>query len=236
MIDLATAAEGALLSALAYKEYEASLLHRHPDAIVVENRNARAVVLNREDTIDIIFAGSDDYRDWRGNFMRGKVARGGIGKVYDGVADYYGLLRDRIHAAVKDDDKPFRCFGHSLGGASAEMFAARRVAHGKPVACLHTYGAPMVGDKEFAAVSAQIPDAYNWWIPGDVVPYQPKLAGLIPLGYCRARAPHVVDGLKVTRKVPLWRPPLGRWLSGGLAHSAYDGYWKALEGLRKALT
>lgn len=233
---LTESAEGALLSALVYDEYENLLLMRHSDVTVIKVKNARAMVLEDADTVTVVMAGSNDWKDWRGNLMRGKVARGGIGRVYDGVADYYGLLRDHIHAAIKGDDKPFRCFGHSLGGAAAEMFAARRIAHDKPVACLHTFGASMVGDKDFAAVSARIPNAYNWWIPGDAVPYQPKLAGLIPLGYRRARDPHVVSGLKVTRKVPIWRPSLGRWMGGSLAHSCYEGYYKALDGLAVAVT
>lgn len=234
-MNLSTAVEGALLSGFAYKEFDAQLLMRHPDAIIIEFRNARAVVINREDTVDLIFAGSDDYRDWMGNIMRNKVSRGGIGKVYKGVADYYGLLRDRIHAAIENDDKPFRLFGHSLGGAAAEMFAARRVAHGKPVACLHTYGSPMVGDKDFAKVSAQIPEAYNWWIPGDVVPYQPKVLGMFSKGYERARVPCLIDGLKIVRKVPFWTPPIARWIRKGLAHGWYDGYYEGLRKIEKVL-
>ncbi len=236
MNHLQAAAEGALLSSLVYDEYESLLLMRHPDVTVIKRKNARAMVIETDECVTLVMAGSNDFADWLGNVMRGKVARGGIGKVYDGVADYYGLLRDHIHAAVKDDNKPFRCFGHSLGGAAAEMFAARRVAHGKPVECLHTYGSPMVGDKEFAAVSAKIPNAYNWWIPGDAVPYQPKIAGFIPLGYRRARDPHVVNGLKVSRKVPFWRPSIGRWMGGSLAHSCYEGYYRDLNRLAVAVT
>lgn len=229
------ATECALISSLAYKELEDTLLLRSPKAIIIQRENARVVLIEGPDFIDVAFAGSDDYEDWMGNVLRNKVAREGIGKVYKGVADYYSLLRDAIHDSIPDPQKPQRVMGHSLGGACAEMYAARRTIKGKPVKCLHTFGAPMVGNGDFANASARTPEAFNWWIKGDVVPYQPKLGGLIPLGYVRAREPHVVDGLKITRTSPFWTPPVLRWFRKGVAHAAYEGYYEGLKKLEGAV-
>ncbi len=174
------------------------------NTVVVARKNARVIVETYPDFQDITYAGSNDCADWWGNFHIGMVRRSHVGLIYDGVADYHDLVREML-IRVLDPQKPKRFRGHSLGGGAAKRAAAGHAVKGGRVDSVHTFGAPMVGNQEFADIykSCEIP-TFDWWAPGDLVPYQPNLLG-IPLGYKRDTAPLVLgpDGI-VSDVIPNW--------------------------------
>lgn len=66
--------------------------------------------------------------------------------------------------------------GHSLGGALAVILAATLRENGVPVHGLYTFGAPRVGDKEFAKqLNRGLRNKSHWRVvnEGDLVPHVP---------------------------------------------------------------
>ncbi len=172
--------------------------------VVVARENARVTIETLPNVQIITYAGSDDCADWIGNFRFGKVRRSHVGMIHDGVADYHDLVRDALIREL-DPKLPKRFYGHSLGGAAAKRAAAGHAIKGGRVDCVHTFGALMTGDQEFVDVyNAQGIATFDWWAPGDLVPYQPNLLG-IPLGYRRTNQPLVLSCTgEATDVVPKW--------------------------------
>lgn len=214
---------------LSWAAYEGNARHLPHKAIVVDRKNARVVVNDLPDCVEVAFAGSDDWWDWWGNFLRFRSQRTHVGPIYHGIARYYDLLRRDLSDVLKSlsvqDGKPVRATGHSLGGGTAEQFAVRLRKNGGNVLSVDTFGAPMVGADEFAAASeyAGIPTR-NWWMPGDMVPYQPLLFGVRSLGYRRLRPPMVPRGIRISRSVPPPIPAFSRFLRRSIAHSMQGSY------------
>jgi hypothetical protein len=130
--------------------------------------------------IPIVFRGSDQVQDWLQNFdvrmtrfinteqfphlVRLKVHNGIFENVHDfekkteRITFKNGLLKDNLHQILRDEIKKKRCFfwiiGHSLGGAMATLFAARLLDYygvSRDRILTHTFGAPPVGNRYFAA-------------------------------------------------------------------------------------
>ncbi len=81
----------------------------------------------------------------------GKVHEG----FYDALAKVWRQLDRFIDAALLRAKKRYGvatvwAAGHSLGGALANLFAARRLERDKPVDGLYTFGQPRAGDRAFA--------------------------------------------------------------------------------------
>lgn len=184
-----------------YPEYTPATLPR--DTVIIENKNARVMVQTDAYSQTITFCGSNDCRDWMMNFRPWRVKRSHVGSVFDGVADYHDLIRDPLIAAL--DPKKRKIYqGHSLGGAVAKRAAAGHASKGGVVEAVFTFGAPMVGGKDFNDVYASLGlDSHDFWAPGDVVPYMPRLLGL-PIGYTRQSGLHVLSQGTLTDKIPSW--------------------------------
>src|SRR5690606_11470357 len=107
-------------------------------------------------------------------------------RLHDGFADAEARLR-RDLMEILDPGKRQTFTGHSLGGALAQIAAVRAARRGLSVARVHAFGAPMVGDAEWAARYDACGIETRCWVAGwDRVPLQPRLLGL-PLGYRRVR-------------------------------------------------
>jgi alpha-beta hydrolase superfamily lysophospholipase len=72
-----------------------------------------------------------------------------------------------IATALEVIEKPLYYTGHSLGGALATLAASLR-----PPCAVYTFGAPRIGNAEFAQTLAGIP-VFNVFNPKDIVPELP---------------------------------------------------------------
>ncbi len=97
------------------------------------------------------FRGTDSPHDWFANLRisRGKAVAG-AGRVHSGFRAGLDTLWDTLWPAVEHYPHPIFLTGHSLGAALAALATARLVHLNKHVHSTYLYGAPRVGDAEFA--------------------------------------------------------------------------------------
>ena len=96
------------------------------------------------------------------------------------------------HRLVNRGPRTVWITGHSLGGALAELCAARAsFAHSVPIRGVYTFGQPRVGDKTFAdAVSARLGSViFRFVNDKDIVPRVP----LFSMRYCHYGSQHFFD-------------------------------------------
>jgi alpha-beta hydrolase superfamily lysophospholipase len=91
------------------------------------------------------------------------------GNVHRGFMNILMELWDPIAAALEVIEKPLYYTGHSLGGALATLAASLR-----PPCAVYTFGAPRIGDVEFAQTLASVP-VFNVFNPKDIVPELPPV-------------------------------------------------------------
>lgn len=232
---VATARELALDALHAYKEHERKLAqsYRGRDWRVLECRNVRLFLDETEDGQKVVFAGSDDCRDWYGNFKAWKVARTDIGRVHKGIADCYSLVRDELERTL-DPRRRTTFAGHSLGGALAQYAAARAALAGHAATRVHAFGAPMVGNREWADFYDSCEIETHCWVAGwDRVPLRPSFFGC-NLGYRRVSGWHFVglDGsLHSSSPGLLSGKPWRTWTRRRLNHSQ-ETYIRVLDRIR----
>jgi triacylglycerol lipase len=85
------------------------------------------------------------------------------GNVHRGFSNILMELWDTIATALEATEKPLYYTGHSLGGALATLAASLR-----PPRAVYTFGAPRIGDAEFAQTLARVP-VFNIFNPKDIV-------------------------------------------------------------------
>jgi triacylglycerol lipase len=107
----------------------------------------------------VAFRGTDDAPDWVTDAWAAKTRPAWLpsAQVHRGFLSALNAVDERIDAVVGAE--PVWLCGHSLGGALATLYAARRVAMGLTVSGVVTLGQPRVGTAGFAAL------------------YQPRLGG-----------------------------------------------------------
>ncbi len=108
--------------------------------------------------------------NWLSNLdmLAGKWPAGG--NVHRGFRNILMALWDTIATALEPIDKPLYYTGHSLGGALATLAASLR----SPGA-VYTFGAPRIGDAEFAQTLAGVP-VFNVCNPKDIVTELPPVS------------------------------------------------------------
>jgi hypothetical protein len=152
--------------------------HDHLQALIgcrdLETPDGTAVL------IAIIFRGSDDVLDWLHNLdfrkvrfldrerfpqlVKLKVHKGIMENVLDfehkalRIVSQNGAIKGSLAVHLTDASKRKQCFfwivGHSLGGAMAALFAARLYEYYQAPSeriLTHTFGAPPIGNRSFAA-------------------------------------------------------------------------------------
>ena len=92
------------------------------------------------------------------------------GNVHRGFRNILLELWDTIASALEVIEKPLYYTGHSLGGALATLAASLR-----PPRAVYTFGAPRIGDAEFAQTLAGTP-VFNVFNPKDIVPELPPVS------------------------------------------------------------
>lgn len=126
----------------------------------------------------VAFRGSASFMDWWTDlqFMPVRCRTcPKLGAMPSGFADSV----DSVYDAIRRDlgERQYLLTGHSLGGAQAQIFAARATLDGHPPRRLVTYGAPRVGDLK--GVIAMMP-GLDYRNQRDPVPD-------VPLGYAHPR-------------------------------------------------
>ena len=133
-----------------------------------------------DDTIYVMFAGSDSAQDWITNFeffkttcyLSPKVDHGI--KVHSGFVKHYLLARDYIQK-VTANYKKIVVTGHSLGGATTALCAYDLKSNNldKDITAI-MFAAPRIGNRKFARTFNKIiPDAVRWNFMNDLVPKLP---------------------------------------------------------------
>ena len=137
---------------------------------------------NSEDTLTIVFRGTDSMGDWRGNFMfaRKAIPYGNTAspvRVHRGFLNAYKSprVRQRILPLIGHHTKKVRIAGHSRGAALAAL-CALDIQYHYPHCCLQVllFGCPRVGNKAFAkSYDRRVFQTFNVQNGGDPVPHLP---------------------------------------------------------------
>lgn len=101
----------------------------------------------------LVFRGTEQtLRDFMTDLETGPPLQDGRANVHEGFANALQSVWDEIADALQALACPIFYAGHSLGGALATLAAARHAPR-----AVYTYGAPRVGNREFAASLAHAP-------------------------------------------------------------------------------
>ncbi len=119
------------------------------EAMIVVFRGTRMHQHSVFDAAEIVLIDQNDL--WTDSkFLPTACAAGG--KVHHGFLSGFSEISETLDSMIrqKDDSQSLWLTGHSLGGALAVLAATHFVA--QPIQGLYTYGAPRVGNAEFAQV------------------------------------------------------------------------------------
>ncbi|MFT5110628.1 MAG: triacylglycerol lipase [Verrucomicrobiales bacterium] len=114
---------------------------------------AQAYILWGEHDTIVACRGTEatDWNDIRADLKVWKVVAETVGKVHGGFKDEVDHLWPDLEEALESNKKPLYFTGHSLGGAMAQICAARCKLSGigsEPLE-IQTFGSPRVGDKRY---------------------------------------------------------------------------------------
>lgn len=197
------------------------LSERSGFALVVPGRGARA------NELAVVTRGTATTYDWLSN-LHVAIARGPGGyMVHAGFQHVYESIVDRVVGYLRGrNPSTIHCVGHSLGGAVANLVAAR--LSGIAEIKLYTFGAPRTGLNPFAGnltealQAGNIHRAYN---PSDPVPMVP----IFPFQHAATTA----DGLRVGSRQGLISVN-AHYMSA--YRPAVDGHsWRALQAASRDL-
>jgi predicted lipase len=148
----------ALLSDYAYGDEteapRAALNIGASDAALVEAGGTEVLVAKFGADVWISFRGTTDLPDWMANVsLTFKTSSGVPGRAHSGFADSSLMaladVLDAVHQ-LRGSDGRIYLTGHSKGGAETILTAARLFDAGIEIGAVHVFGAPAVGDREFA--------------------------------------------------------------------------------------
>lgn len=125
--------------------------------IDVPTDDLTVLVSSNPQGILVAFHTGSDLVDWLGDLQFGQLSgteHGVQGKVHRGITEMlnrnWPYIVSRITLFQGEEDLPVWLTGHGTGGALATLAAARIANLGYPLGPLYTYGAPRMGDSEFA--------------------------------------------------------------------------------------
>ena len=156
----------------------------------------------------VAFRGTAGLPDWLTNIQIAKDP-GPKGHVHEGFQDAFFVSTLRIGSLLggMKGHRDIWVTGHSLGGALATLLVATLIENGIDVKGLYTYGAPRVGDGEFAKwLNGKLRNRCNYRVvnEGDIVPHLPSEQRFSHAGVRRLLVK--VDGAtEVDNKRSTWR-------------------------------
>lgn len=125
------------------------------------------------------FRGTESLPDWLTNFQAVKDPGPWENtELHEGFQDAFFVSALRIGQAIgeKRQNQQVWVTGHSLGGALAVILAATLLENDIPIHGIYTFGAPRVGDRNFAReLNNKLRDKAHWRVvnKGDLVPHLP---------------------------------------------------------------
>lgn len=122
-----------------------------------------------EDALYVVFRGTDSIMDMMVNFTISRVQTG-FGKIHKGFLNSWLTVREEILSRIFKDDilySTIKFFGHSYGGALANIAAVYIGSlTTKKIHC-QTFGCPRVGNNHFCRSSRQYIDVKKRFIDKD---------------------------------------------------------------------
>ncbi len=97
----------------------------------------------------LAFRGSNEFEDWRNNFMLYQT------KAFDGGMVHAGFMRalraiwKDLRILLREQQGPLYITGHSLGAALATLATAQLLRKGHAVEACYVFGSPRTGDQRF---------------------------------------------------------------------------------------
>jgi V8-like Glu-specific endopeptidase len=145
------------------------------DCQPISRGDAQCFVATTADLVLVCFRGTTSLGDWLSNLNLSTINTTTIGTVHSGFLGQFNDLRQRIEIIFAS--RPGRnviLSGHSLGGALAALGAATWTDV-QPLLGLYTYGQPLTGQDDFAAImEVRLGDRYLRFVNDtDVVPWVP---------------------------------------------------------------
>ncbi len=163
-------------------------------------------ILASDDRLILAFRGTSSTTDWISDAIASQEKYKCVkdaGSTHRGISDIYYSARPAIVPALKKlSSSGTRLFitGHSLGGALATLSALdmkQNAGHPHPV--VYTFGAPRVGNPEFAhAYREQVKTSYRVYNTLDAVPLLPPQTYKPPRKETTYRYMHVKEGIPLT--------------------------------------
>lgn len=166
-----------LLAELALESY---VHHTHED----EGMDAQALIVHEDDKTIIAIRGTESLSDAITDIRYFPWYDSKIGAWC--VAGFLKYTRPLIQQILPILSGPIYFTGHSLGGASASIFAAHCHKMGFDVAGLVTFGEPRPGFSGLGKIVKQIP-GHRFAIDGDPVDNVPPFTPLSPFFYTHGR-------------------------------------------------
>ncbi len=225
----------ALVSQLAYEikykqnwEYVKSTLAKweFSDYTIFDKRlgyriDTQGFIASNQNHIIITFCGSESSADWLTNFIS-IIDPGPFPNtfVHEGFQDAIFPVVIKIALTLQkynpDQNKSIWITGHSLGGALAVLLGAMLIEDDFPVQGIYTFGAPRVGDPNFAQSLDQKINGIFYRVvnEGDIVPHlPPKFLGF---NHSEKVVLFQSDGTRVDNDINTWkdfREDIIAWLS-----------------------
>lgn len=145
-----------------------------PDSQFIDINGTQALVLNRPDSILVVFRGTT-YEDIPADF-KCRMKQTDFGTVHRGFLSYAKAAFFSLGICLeKWGPKPLIFTGHSLGAAAAVIAAATCANKGYEIAAVYTFGCPRVGNGDFCEyANAAFGDVHYRHVNGhDGVPMLP---------------------------------------------------------------
>lgn len=117
----------------------------------------KAQTTDKQPCTILAFRGSNEFEDWRNNFMLYQT------KAFDGGMVHAGFMRalraiwKDLLILLKQQQGPLFITGHSLGAALATLATAQLVRKGHAVEACYVFGSPRAGDQRFKQILADTP-------------------------------------------------------------------------------
>ena len=198
--------------------------HGWQDHVPLQSGGTESFLAVNDQQVLLAWRGTTSITDWLTD-ANVRMERGPFNNSDKVHAGFNGYV-DQVWQALKDaleyfDGRELFITGHSLGGAAAEVRAARLIAQGVPIHGLYTFGKPMAGNHSFATIfdhRARV-IAHRVVHQNDVVCRLPYLLGILGRyrHTCRHSTHHLAaDGL--------------RWVNPGWLRMMWNRYAGTLNG------